>query len=304
MTTQSIPPHLTTRQASALELVRTGETRPYTTTETSCTCNDFVYRRVACKHIFAMRVQTTLDAPVWAVALPWSVGPLTCTFQGVACKIVAAQMTESGDSNVTIETLDGLATLHGFSDVRHHAGPYATSTLTVARSILEAADPAGWEKIAETARLAKLAPQPTQAGLDDTGVPKAERSTRPADVDPFRVDGFEITRLDFFVQADGTTIVKKLGQAPVSNGNHVVLAEERKVVDLDKALAFCRKNGYATRRWSEVRTATFCKPAGARAWKGDEPWPVRTEGQIRKLRAQLNGQAAGLGHALNLAFDL
>lgn len=120
---------------------------------------------------------------------------------------------------------------------------------------------------------------------------------------PFTVDGFEITRLDFFVQADGTTIVQKLAQTPFSRDQHVILATEQKPVDLDKALAYCRQHGYTTRQWPAVRqngNGPILRPAGARAWKADQPWPVRTAGQINKLRQQLGL----LGHSLNLAFDL
>lgn len=115
------------------------------------------------------------------------------------------------------------------------------------------------------------------------------------------VDGLEITRVDFFVQTDGaegvlpTVIVNKLAQTP-SNGNHVVLASERKPVDLEAAQKWLERNGYSTRRW----VAAGGRPAGMRAWLADKPWPVRPAGQIARLRQQLGV----LGHSLNLAFDL
>ncbi len=301
MTTRSLPQTSNARQSRALDLVKTGETRPYTTTETSCTCPDFTYRHVACKHILALRVQTALDTPVWAVSIPWTVGPLTCTYQGVPCKIVSATMTESGDPNVTIETLDGLATLHTFSHLRHHTGPVAISTLTVARSILEEADPASWEKIAASASSRQATP-PTPAQAQAKPAPTTQTN-------PLEVDGFEITRLDFFVK-DGDVsgaplvIVQRLAVTSPVRGDHVIVATEEKPVDLEAAAAWLHKNGYCTRRWPAVVTPTYQKPAGMRAWKADQPWPVRTEGQIRKLRTQLNGHTAGIGHSLNLAFDL
>lgn len=127
--------------------------------------------------------------------------------------------------------------------------------------------------------------------------------TTPAS-SPFVVDGFEVTRFDFFCKDDGNVIVQRLAITSPIRDQHVVVASEIKPVDLTAAAAWLHRHGYCTRRWPAVETPTYKKPAGMRAWKGDEPWAIRTEGQIRKIRQQLNGHAAGLGHSINIAFDL
>lgn len=145
-------------------------------------------------------------------------------------------------------------------------------------------------------------PSPASVIIQPLAAPNQPLITQPAN--PFVVEGHPITRLDFFLNEDGTCIIQKLAETPASNGRPAVLSSETKTVDLAKTAAYLHQHGYCTRRWDAVQTPTYKKPAGMRAWKGDEPTPIRTEGQIRKLRAQLNGHAAGLAHALNLAFDL
>jgi hypothetical protein len=148
---------------------------------------------------------------------------------------------------------------------------------------------------------------PSDVIVQTLATPNQPLTTRSAN--PFVVDGFEITRLDFFVKDNDVSgsplvIVQRLAVTSPVRGDHVIVATEEKPVDLAAAAAWLHKNGYCTRRWPAVVTPTYQKPAGMRAWKADQPWPVRTEGQIRKIRQQLNGHAAGIGHSLNLAFDL
>jgi hypothetical protein len=68
--------------------------------------------------------------------------------------------------------------------------------------------------------------------------------------------------------------------------------------DLDVALDWCRKNGYTIRRWE----------GGARAWKGDQPRPVRTRPQIHHRRSQaerraMHGDTDGALLSLDFAFE-
>ncbi len=109
------------------------------------------------------------------------------------------------------------------------------------------------------------------------------------------VPDIEITRMDFFVTGDRTT-VNKLGMNVMGK---TIVAEGKTVknFDLAGALNWCRANGWTVRTW----------PGGARAWRyGLEP--VRDSRQIRNLRDELNfhprPELEGQGVALDLRYDL
>lgn len=94
----------------------------------------------------------------------------------------------------------------------------------------------------------------------------------------------EVDRIDFEELGDGRVIVMKLrrdghrGQRPRDIPiEHDVKSDD---FDIEHALAWCDANGFAVRRWFR----------GARAWKGEEPWVIRSPGQIQRKREQLNRQ--------------
>jgi hypothetical protein len=71
-------------------------------------------------------------------------------------------------------------------------------------------------------------------------------------------------------------------------------------LEIAQAAQWLEAHGYTVRRW----------PTGLRAWRG-EPWPIRTPGQIRKRRAEVE-RLAQAGHlpgkffygGLNFALDM
>jgi hypothetical protein len=85
-------------------------------------------------------------------------------------------------------------------------------------------------------------------------------------------------RIDFTILPDGRVLVLKLHTdttdplAPrdIPTSNDVKPAG----FDLERALDWCKNQGYAVRRW----------PGGARAWAGGHPWVIRTAAQILYLR--------------------
>ena len=94
-----------------------------------------------------------------------------------------------------------------------------------------------------------------------------------------------IDRIDFFVLSDGRVNILKLtrlngdGQPPRD-----VRIPDGQIIhphgfDLESALAWCEANGFVVRRW---RSESY--GSGARAWKGDKPWVIRSKGQIQRKR--------------------
>ena len=70
-------------------------------------------------------------------------------------------------------------------------------------------------------------------------------------------------RIDFDKMADGQVIVIKMrrnGRRSIPTQHEIKAAD----FDLDAALDWCRENGYTVHNWHY----------GARAWKGEAPWPV------------------------------
>ena len=82
-------------------------------------------------------------------------------------------------------------------------------------------------------------------------------------------------RIDFRQLADGRVNVLKFERrdgrdVPLPDGHSLKPAS----FSLADALTWCEGNGYVVRRWE----------GGARAWKADKPWVIRTRGQILRIR--------------------
>jgi hypothetical protein len=124
-------------------------------------------------------------------------------------------------------------------------------------------------------------------GASTTGqVAEAPTSTQNyADYTTNAAASQERIRIDFTVNDDGTTTVIKF----VRRGTDRPYSSEVKPpgFDLDAALAWCRENGYYVVTW----------PGGARAWKDERPWVIRTTHQIVGLRARLERELDWLRNA-------
>jgi hypothetical protein len=104
-------------------------------------------------------------------------------------------------------------------------------------------------------------------------------------------------RIDFAVATSGVVVTKLW----LIEGRNVALhgAQTKPAdFDLDGALAWCEANGYTVRRWQ----------GGARAWRDDEPRPIRTRLQIWRRRARaeqlaLHGDPAACALSCDFAYD-
>jgi len=104
-------------------------------------------------------------------------------------------------------------------------------------------------------------------------------------------------RIDFTELANGRVIILKLRRdetdhaaprdIPLPDGHSV-----KEGFDLERALQWCEANGYVVRRWGKHDGIQ----AGARAWRGEKPWVIRTAGQIIRRRKQ-NPCAVGIDFA-------
>lgn len=105
-----------------------------------------------------------------------------------------------------------------------------------------------------------------------------------------------ITRLDFNVVVkfgETLTMVNKIEEMPERS---VVVESKLSEMTLEQSVEWCQKHGWVTRQWH----------GGARAWKGNEPRPVRTAGQIMARRRELERwPIEGIEvHAIDLKYDL
>jgi hypothetical protein len=94
-----------------------------------------------------------------------------------------------------------------------------------------------------------------------------------------------IDRIDFQALPDGRTIVTKMVQSE-DRLRDIPHTHEVKPAgfDLDAAIRWCDEHGFTVMWWFDLE-GRKC----ARAWKG-EPWPVRRNWEIVKLRTRLESE--------------
>ena len=89
-------------------------------------------------------------------------------------------------------------------------------------------------------------------------------------------------RIDFTELPDGRVIVTKLRREPEERRDIPIDSETKSAgFDLERALGWCTANGYTVHRWT----------GGARAWKAEQPWVIRTRREIWKFRQRLENIA-------------
>jgi hypothetical protein len=90
-------------------------------------------------------------------------------------------------------------------------------------------------------------------------------------------------RIDFTALSDGRVVVTKMHRDPEGRRD-VPHGTETKPAgfDLDAAIAWCEANGYTVLWWYDG-----AGNKSARAFRG-EPWPVRRNWEVKRLRDQLN----------------
>lgn len=102
------------------------------------------------------------------------------------------------------------------------------------------------------------------------------------------------TRLDFIVAGD-QVVVNKVLEGVLPNSRDIVMDTDTKKHDeLDTMLEWCESHGWVVRRFL---------PAGARAWKGAQPRPVRSKTRILKLAQQLQRQGID-SNRYDLRYDM
>ena len=85
-------------------------------------------------------------------------------------------------------------------------------------------------------------------------------------------------RVDFSILSTGMVIVRKYDHIAEVGHDDLLSSDEKPVgFDTEKALTWCEAHGYVVRRW----------PGGARVWKAERPWPIRTRSQIKRLRERV-----------------
>lgn len=105
-----------------------------------------------------------------------------------------------------------------------------------------------------------------------------------------------ISRIDFALTSNDAVIVNKIDDTTQAGRAIVVESCPKPKSEFEKMLEWCAANGWVVRKFL---------PLGARAWKGEEPRPVRDAGQIKRKRDTLTRDPIpGLNVvALDLAYD-